>query len=132
MARTVAVSVRLALSLTASLGRLIFFDQLGTAASDPVPLGALPSFEQWADSITAVLDDLRSREAGPRRRDGAFATAALFAATHPSRTSALVAHASYAEDPTDRDREETIFLPKTGRGGPVKVHPFVVGNKPLS
>ena len=46
-----------------SLGRLIFFDQPGTGASDPVTAGALPTLEQWADSITAVLDDLGSREA---------------------------------------------------------------------
>ena len=46
-----------------SLGRLIFFDQPGTGASDPVTPGALPTLEQWADSITAVLDDLGSREA---------------------------------------------------------------------
>ena len=46
-----------------SLGRLIFFDQPGTGASDPVEPGALPTLEQWADSITAVLDDLGSREA---------------------------------------------------------------------
>ena len=46
-----------------SLGRLIFFDQPGMGASDPVTPGALPTLEQWADSITAVLDDLGSREA---------------------------------------------------------------------
>ena len=46
-----------------SLGRLIFFDQPGTGASDPVEPGALPTLEQWADSITAVLDDLGSSEA---------------------------------------------------------------------
>jgi len=46
-----------------SLGRLIFFDQPGTGASDHVKSGALPTLEQWADSITAVLDDLGSREA---------------------------------------------------------------------
>jgi pimeloyl-ACP methyl ester carboxylesterase len=40
-----------------SLGRLIFFDQPGTGVSDPVTAGALPTLEQWADSITAVLDD---------------------------------------------------------------------------
>ena len=46
-----------------SLGRLIFFDQPGTGGSDPVAPGALPTLEQWTDSITAVLDDLGSREA---------------------------------------------------------------------
>ncbi len=50
-----------------SLGRLIFFDQPGTGASDPVTPGALPTLEQWADSITAVLDDLGGREADRRR-----------------------------------------------------------------
>jgi class 3 adenylate cyclase len=74
-----------------SLGRLIFFDQPGTGASDPVTPGALPTMEQWADSITAVLDDLGSREAVLLAGTGAFAPAALFAATHPSRTTALVA-----------------------------------------
>src|SRR6478609_9184678 len=38
-----------------SLGRLIFFDQPGTGASDPTTSGALPTLEQWSDSITAVL-----------------------------------------------------------------------------
>ena len=80
-----------------SLGRLIFFDQPGTGASDPVTPGALPTLEQWADSITAVLDDLGSREAVLVAFDGAFATAALFAATHPSRTSALVVLDGYAD-----------------------------------
>src|SRR4051812_36302836 len=61
-----------------SLGRFIFFDQPGTGASDPVMPGALPTLEQWGDSITAVLDDLGSREAVILAIDGAFAPAALF------------------------------------------------------
>jgi class 3 adenylate cyclase len=73
-----------------SLGRLIFFDQPGTGASDPVTPGALPTLEQWADSITAVLDDLGSTEAVLLAAAGAVTPAALFAATHPSRTTALV------------------------------------------
>ena len=80
-----------------SLGRLIFFDQPGTGASDPVTPAALPTLEQWADSITAVLDDLGSREAVLLAIDGAVATAALFAATHPSRTTALVVIEGYAD-----------------------------------
>src|SRR5918994_2976632 len=65
----------------ASLGRLIFFDQPGTGASDPVTPGALPTLEQWGDSITAVLDDLGSREAVLLTSVGSLATGALFAAT---------------------------------------------------
>jgi class 3 adenylate cyclase/pimeloyl-ACP methyl ester carboxylesterase len=80
-----------------SLGRLIFFDQPGTGASDPVTPGALPTLEQWTDSITAVLDDLGSREAVLLAVDGALPTAALFAATHPSRTTALVVLEGYAD-----------------------------------
>ncbi len=80
-----------------SLGRLIFFDQPGTGASDPVTPGALPTLEQWADSITAVLDDLGSREAVLVASNAAFAPAALFAATHPSRTTALVVLDGYAD-----------------------------------
>ena len=80
-----------------SLGRLIFFDQPGTGVSDAVTTGARPTLEQWADSISAVLDALGSREAVLVAVGGGLATAALFAATHPSRTTALVALESYAE-----------------------------------
>jgi pimeloyl-ACP methyl ester carboxylesterase len=80
-----------------SLGRLIYCDQPGTGASDPVTPGALPTLEQWADSITAVLDDLGSRQAVLVASNAAFAPAALFAATHPSRTTALVVLDGFAD-----------------------------------
>src|SRR6201987_1226216 len=80
-----------------SLGRLIYFDQPGTGASDPVSTGALPTLEQWADSITAVLDDLGSREAVLVAPNAAFAPAGLFAASYPSRTTALVGLEVYAD-----------------------------------
>jgi len=79
-----------------SLGRLIFFDQPGTGVSDPVTPGALPTLEQWADSITAVLDDLGSSEAVLLAIGAALAPATLFAATHRSRTTALVVLEGYA------------------------------------
>src|SRR5690242_6689208 len=86
-----------------SLGRLIFFDQPGTGGSDPVTPNALPTLEQWADSITAVLDDLGSDEAVLIASvDGALAPAALCAATHPSRTTALVALECYAHPLVER------------------------------
>jgi pimeloyl-ACP methyl ester carboxylesterase len=80
-----------------SLGRLIYFDQPGTGASDPVIPDAMPTLEQWADSITAVLDAIGSREAVLVASNSAFAPAALFAATHPSRTTALVVLDGYAD-----------------------------------
>jgi pimeloyl-ACP methyl ester carboxylesterase len=88
-----------------SLGRLIFFDQPGTGASDPITLSAMPTLEQWADSITAVLDDLGSREAVLVAIDGAVCTGALFAATHPTRTAGLVVLEGYAELQTVRTDE---------------------------
>jgi pimeloyl-ACP methyl ester carboxylesterase len=114
-------SIRGWIEAMTSLGRLIFLDQPGTGASDPITPGALPTLEQWADSITAVLDDLGSREAVLLAVDGAFAPAALFAATHPSRTAALVALEGYA-DPTaqrtglDRDETDAAMVAMWGTG----------------
>jgi class 3 adenylate cyclase len=91
-----------------SLGRTILFDQPGTGVSDPVTPGALPTLEQWSDSITAVMDDLGSSEAVLVAIGGSFATATLFAATHPFRTTALVALESYVGDPfAERDTGPT-------------------------
>ena len=102
-----------------SLGRLIYFDQPGTGASDPVTPGALPTLEQWADSITAVLDDLGSREAVLVASNAAFAPAALFAATHPSRTTALVVLGGYADaggTPLVRDETRAARVRMWGTG----------------
>ncbi len=81
----------------ASLGRLILFDQPGTGASDPLTPGVTPTLEQWADSITVVLDELGSREAVLVAIAGTIAPAALFAAAHPSRTTALVMLEGFAD-----------------------------------
>ena len=102
-----------------SLGRLIFFDQPGTGASDPVTPDALPTLEQWADSITAVLDDLGSREAVLLAGAAAFATGALFAATHPSRTTALVVLDGYADaggTPLVQDEVQAAWVRMWGSG----------------
>ncbi|WP_326548679.1 adenylate/guanylate cyclase domain-containing protein [Mycolicibacterium sp. ND9-15] len=102
-----------------SIGRLIFLDQPGTGASDPVTPGALPTLEQWTDSITAVLDDLGGSEAVLVAIDGAFAAAALFAATYPSRTKALVALDCYAAavgGPLDPEEATSIMVAMWGTG----------------
>ena len=70
--------------------------------------GALPTLEQWTDSITAVLDELGSREAVIIAANNGFATAAFFAATFPSRTTALVALECYA-DPFGETSEGNYF-----------------------
>jgi class 3 adenylate cyclase len=85
-----------------SLGRLIFFDQPGTGASDPVSPDEMPNVEQWTDSIKAVMDDLGSSEAVLLSISGALAPAALFAATYPSRTTSLVVLEGYADSLSGR------------------------------
>src|ERR1700743_810880 len=108
-----------------SLGRLIFFDQPGTGASDPVTSGRLPTLEQWADSITAVLDDLGSHEAVLLTGLGAVATGALFAATHPARTAGLGGLAGNGDRRVGHGRQATP--PESGhaveRGDPCHVGP---------
>ena len=71
--------------------------------SDP----ATPTLELRADSITAVLDDLGSGEAVLVAIDGAFAESALFAATYPSRTTALVVLEGYADPLAERTEGST-------------------------
>jgi len=64
--------------------------------------------EQWADSITAVLDDLGSHAAVLLTLVGSFASGALFAATHPSRTAALVVLEGFADTSGIPHLEEAI------------------------
>ena len=94
------------------VGRVIFFDQPGTGASDPVALDSPPTLEQWSDSITAVLDDLDSREAVIMTMDGSFATGALFAATHPRSyicaSLVLDGYASPFNSDDDEDENENF------------------------
>jgi class 3 adenylate cyclase len=85
-----------------SLGRLVFFDA-GTGVSDPAP----QTLELRADSITAVLDDLGSGEAVLVAIDGTFPESALFAATYPSRTTALIVLEGYADPLAERAEGST-------------------------
>jgi class 3 adenylate cyclase len=113
-----------------SLGRIIFFDHPGSGLSDPVTPAALPTVEQWADSITAVLDDLDSREAVILcSLFNAFAPGALFAATHPSRTTALIALEGYADTTTVERARETI-AEQAARWGTGEVEHFLNPDMP--
>jgi class 3 adenylate cyclase len=70
--------------------RVISFDRRGTGASDPPSDEKLPLFEQWADDARAVLDAVDSDHAVICGGGDSGPTAVLFAASHPSRTQALV------------------------------------------
>ncbi|MGB5176174.1 MAG: alpha/beta hydrolase, partial [Thermoanaerobaculia bacterium] len=80
----------------ASIGRLICFDKRGTGVSDPVPLGAIPTWEEWMDDVGTVMDAVGSERAAVFGHGDGGHMALLFAATHPNRTSALVLADSYA------------------------------------
>ena len=80
----------------AGFARVILLDKRGTGLSDPVPLGGLPTLEEWMDDITAVLDAVGSRTTAVLSGVGASYLALLFAATHPQRTSSLALVDGYA------------------------------------
>jgi class 3 adenylate cyclase len=78
------------LTRLSSIGRLICFDKRGSGISDPVPLGALPTLEQWMDDIRTVLDAAGAERAVVFAHGDGAPMAMLFAATYPERTTALV------------------------------------------
>lgn len=81
----------------ASFARLILFDKRGTGLSDPVPLDALPGLEQRMDDVRAVMDRVGSEQAALLGHSEGGNMSALFAATYPERTRALVMVGCYAK-----------------------------------
>ena len=80
----------------ASFSRLILIDKRGTGMSDPVPLDRLPTLEERMDDVRAVLDAVGSQRTAFLGTSEAGALSLLFAATYPSRTTALALLNSYA------------------------------------
>jgi class 3 adenylate cyclase len=78
------------LSRLASVGRFIHFDRRGTGGSDPVPLNALPTWEEYAEDLSAVLDIVQSRRAAVIGFFDGGPIALLFASMHPERVSHLI------------------------------------------
>jgi len=87
----------------ASFGRLICLDKRGSGLSDPIPLGAIPTAEEWMDDVRTVLDDLGSGRAVIFGHGEGGSMALLFAATHPGRTRALVLADTCARRRRDTD-----------------------------
>ena len=73
-----------------SFSRLISFDKSGIGLSDPIPSRTPPPLEDWMDDVRAVMDAVGSERAAIMGANDGTMMAALFAATHPERTSALV------------------------------------------
>jgi class 3 adenylate cyclase len=80
----------------ASFSRLVLFDKRGTGLSDPVPMRAAPTLEEWMDDLRAVLDDAGVERTALLCGVGATYMGVLFAATYPERTTALVVVNGYA------------------------------------
>lgn len=82
------------LTRLASFSRLILFDKRGTGLSDRV--ADMPSLEVRMDDVRAVMDKVGSERAALFGYSEGGAMCALFAATHPQRTSALIMAGAYA------------------------------------
>ena len=90
----------------ASFSRLILFDRRGTGASDRPR--ALPTLEVQMDDVRAVLDEVGSEEAALFGTGAGGQMAALFAATYPERTSALVLYNTWARLPGTPEEHRRI------------------------
>jgi pimeloyl-ACP methyl ester carboxylesterase/class 3 adenylate cyclase/DNA-binding CsgD family transcriptional regulator len=110
----------------ASFSRLIQFDKRGTGFSDRTV--GLATFEQRMDDVRAVMDAAGSRRAALLGVSEGAAMCALFAATYPERTSALImiggfARRSWAPDypwgANEEERRSFLDQIERGWGGPV-------------
>ncbi|MDR7419776.1 MAG: adenylate/guanylate cyclase domain-containing protein [Armatimonadota bacterium] len=116
------------LTRLASFSRLILFDKRGTGLSDRVPEAELPTLEQRMDDVRAVMDAAGSRRAALMGISEGAPMCALFAATYPDRTSALIMVGGYARRlwapdytfaPTAQERDDALREIHEGWGGPV-------------
>ncbi len=80
----------------ARFARVICFDKRGTGLSDPVPPGAIPTWEEWMYDVATVMDAASSRQAAIFGHGDGATMALLFAATHPDRATALILADAYA------------------------------------
>ena len=90
----------------ASFSRLIVFDKRGTGASDRPR--TLPTLEVQMDDVRAVLDEVGSDEAALFGVGAGGQMAALFAATYPERTTALVLYNTWARLPGTADEHRQM------------------------
>jgi class 3 adenylate cyclase len=74
----------------ATFSRLILFDRRGLGASDGISRTTLPTWEEWTEDITAVLDAVGSTRTAIVASIDAGPIAILFAAMHPELVSALI------------------------------------------
>jgi pimeloyl-ACP methyl ester carboxylesterase len=81
----------------ASFSRLIVFDKRGTGLSDRVQDDKLPTLEERMDDLRAVMDAVGSERAAVFGVSEGGNLCALFAATYPERTTALIMFGTFAK-----------------------------------
>jgi pimeloyl-ACP methyl ester carboxylesterase len=110
----------------AAFSRLILIDKRGTGLSDRVT--ELPTLEQRMDDVRAVMQQVGSTEAALVGVSEGGPMCALFAATYPEKTRALVMIGTYAKRlydpdypwaPTREQREAFYQQIRDGWGGPI-------------
>jgi pimeloyl-ACP methyl ester carboxylesterase len=74
----------------ASFGRVIVLDRRGAGASDAIPDTAMPTWEEWADDVRAVLDATGSERAVVLAQNESGPIGLLFTAMHPERVAGLI------------------------------------------
>jgi class 3 adenylate cyclase len=87
----------------ASFSRLIRMDLRGVGMSDPIDPSVPPSLEHWVGDALAVLDAVGAERAALCGADEGALVAMLTAATHPTRTAALVVLNAYPRLRRDAD-----------------------------
>ena len=81
----------------ASFSRLILFDKRGTGLSDRVPNDKLPTLEERMDDVRLVMDAVGSERAALFGFSEGGNMSALFTATYPERTTALILFGTFAK-----------------------------------
>lgn len=80
----------------ARVSRLVLFDKRGTGLSDPVPVSELPTLEERADDVRAVMDAAGIDRASMVGISEGGPMAIWFAAAHPDRVESLILASSSA------------------------------------
>jgi pimeloyl-ACP methyl ester carboxylesterase len=80
----------------ATFSQVIMFDKRGVGLSDPVAMPMLPTLEKWCDDVLAVMEASGTERGALVGSDAGALLSQLFAALHPSRTSALVLYGTGA------------------------------------
>ena len=112
----------------ATFSRLILFDKRGTGLSDRVPESELPTLEMRMGDVRAVCDAVGSQRAALLGVSEGAPMCALYAATYPERTTAIILLGGFARRREAADypfgssiEQHTAFLREIERdwGGPV-------------